>query len=173
VNTFRLQKDDAFWYAAPCGPCKNRYFVVTCHLHLLGRNNPKHRFLTRLTRRHIPEDGIHHCHRFENLKSYTFHFWLKSIQKITDIYGSPTYVSAHIISVTRSLFVTEIFRSTFVQKMRCAVCPVHFSHISSNSWVIKKGKTFETSLCLLSVLVYLSGSKNSGLSIVADQAMIS
>jgi hypothetical protein len=26
---------------------------------------------TRSTRRHIPEDGIHHSHRCENLKSYT------------------------------------------------------------------------------------------------------
>jgi hypothetical protein len=26
--------------------------------------------LTRATRRHIPEDGILHCHRRENLKSY-------------------------------------------------------------------------------------------------------
>jgi hypothetical protein len=31
---------------------------------------PKDRFLTRATRRHIPEDDILHIHRRENLKSY-------------------------------------------------------------------------------------------------------
>jgi hypothetical protein len=30
--------------------------------------------LTRATRRHIPEDSIHHSHRREALKSYQSHF---------------------------------------------------------------------------------------------------
>jgi hypothetical protein len=33
-------------------------------------NSSKRRFLTRATRRNIPEDGILHSHRRENLKSY-------------------------------------------------------------------------------------------------------
>jgi hypothetical protein len=32
--------------------------------------SPKTSALTRATRRHIPEDGILHSHRRENLKSY-------------------------------------------------------------------------------------------------------
>jgi hypothetical protein len=39
-----------FWDVTPCGSSKNRRFGET--------------------RRNIPEDGIHHSHRRENLRSY-------------------------------------------------------------------------------------------------------
>jgi hypothetical protein len=38
---------------------------------------------TRATRRHIPEDGILHNHRRENLKSYTSHYLLQHILELT------------------------------------------------------------------------------------------
>jgi hypothetical protein len=50
-------KNSFFWDVAPCRPCVNQSFGGTS-------------VRTRFTRRHIPEDGILHSHRRENLKSY-------------------------------------------------------------------------------------------------------
>jgi hypothetical protein len=56
-------KNTVFWDVTPCRSCVNRRFGGTC---------------TRSTRRHIPEDGILHSRRRENLKSNTSLF-----QKVT------------------------------------------------------------------------------------------
>jgi hypothetical protein len=90
-------KNAVFWDVAPCKSCVNRRFGRMYRLHpLLGwwfsLQPPAHdgssladfstlkmevicssatSVYTRSTRRHIPEDGILHTHRRENLKSYT------------------------------------------------------------------------------------------------------
>jgi hypothetical protein len=74
-------KNAVFWDVAPCESFKNR-FGGTCRLHLQGKvrvasfmvdggekflRNAGYRIPTRC---HIPEDGILHSHRRENLKSH-------------------------------------------------------------------------------------------------------
>jgi hypothetical protein len=86
-------KNAVFWDVAPCRSCVNRRFGGTYRLHLQGRKcrlqPPAHAgsshsdfstlkmeairssetsVHTRYTRRNIPEDGILHSHRRENLK---------------------------------------------------------------------------------------------------------
>jgi hypothetical protein len=51
-----ILKNAVFWAVAPCRSCVKRRFSETS-VH------------TRSTQRHIPEDGILHSHRHENLKS--------------------------------------------------------------------------------------------------------
>jgi hypothetical protein len=78
-------KNAVFWDVAPCGSYRNRRFGETCSLHLQGRNplakksvtlkievtrSSETSVLTRLTRRHILEDGILHSYPCENIKSY-------------------------------------------------------------------------------------------------------
>jgi hypothetical protein len=58
-------KNAVFWDVAACRSCVNRRFEGTYRLHL--QETSVH---TRSTRRHIPEDGILHSYRRENLKSY-------------------------------------------------------------------------------------------------------
>jgi hypothetical protein len=55
-------KDAVFWDVTQRGSCKNQHFR--------GMS-----VLTRGTWRHIPEDGILHNHRCENLKYYTTGRW--------------------------------------------------------------------------------------------------
>jgi hypothetical protein len=56
-----------FWDVVPCRSCEmNRRFGGTYRLHLQGRSV----HFTGSRRHHIPEDGILHSHRCENLKSY-------------------------------------------------------------------------------------------------------
>jgi hypothetical protein len=84
-------KNAIFWDVTPCRSCVNRRVGGTYRLHLQGRKIRERRTSsladfftlkmeairssetsvhTRSTRRHIPEDGILHSHRRENLKSY-------------------------------------------------------------------------------------------------------
>jgi hypothetical protein len=69
-------KNAVFWDVAPCKSCVNRLFGGTYRLHLQGRiigerGTSVNRWLqTKSIRRHIPEDGILHSHRRENLKPY-------------------------------------------------------------------------------------------------------
>jgi hypothetical protein len=55
-------KNTVFWDVAPCRSCVNRRFGGTS-VH------------TRSTERHIPEDGILHSHRCENLESYNIYLF--------------------------------------------------------------------------------------------------
>jgi hypothetical protein len=41
--------------------------------------------LTRATRRNIPEDTILHSHRRENLKSYIFNYYLKTLKPVLTV----------------------------------------------------------------------------------------
>jgi hypothetical protein len=93
-------KNAVFWDVTPCGCRKNRRFGGTYRLHHQGRRNQHGRntvsssgtvvpnslilstltmeailssetlVLTRAIPRHIPEGGILHSHRRENIKSY-------------------------------------------------------------------------------------------------------
>jgi hypothetical protein len=84
-----MLQNAVFWDVAPCRSCVNRRFGGPYRLHLQGRKirvqgTSVSRWLqkmettrtsetsvhTRSTRRHIPEDGILHSHRRENLKFY-------------------------------------------------------------------------------------------------------
>jgi hypothetical protein len=52
---------------------KNKYWYVSicyCFEECVNRRSSETSVHTRSTRRHIPEDGILHSHRHENLKSY-------------------------------------------------------------------------------------------------------
>jgi hypothetical protein len=98
VFTAMAMKNAVFWDVGSCRYFVNRRFGGTYRLHLQGRRNPRainqrERVATRSswisstlkmeairssetsvneipTRRHIPEDGILHSHRRENLKSH-------------------------------------------------------------------------------------------------------
>jgi hypothetical protein len=76
-------KNTVFWDVAPCGHFVNRRFGGTYRLHLQGRCHRSWMAFTRKmeairssetsvdkipTVRHIPEDGLLHSHRRENLK---------------------------------------------------------------------------------------------------------
>jgi hypothetical protein len=56
-------KNVVFWDVAPCRSCVNRRSSETS-IH------------TKYAWRNIPEDGILHSHRRENLKSYKLRSWL-------------------------------------------------------------------------------------------------
>jgi hypothetical protein len=79
-------KNAVFWDVATCRSCVNRRFEGTL-IH------------TRSTRRHIPEDGILHSHRRENLKSYI-----------------ETYLLAEIINTTIITLLRNMNYSIYVSK---------------------------------------------------------
>jgi hypothetical protein len=66
-----VRKNADFWDVAPCRSCVNRRFGGTYRLHLQTISYSETSVHTRSTLRHIPEDGILHSHRRENVKSYT------------------------------------------------------------------------------------------------------
>jgi hypothetical protein len=92
TNKLLFMKNTVFWYVLPSRSCVNRRFGGTYRLHLQGRKIRQRgtsvnawqqmeaicsfetSVNTRSTRRHIPEDGILHSHRCENLKSYKLLF---------------------------------------------------------------------------------------------------
>jgi hypothetical protein len=68
-------KNAVFWDVTPCGSCKNRCFASIIRVRRIGElgtilavtsNRPRQH----ATRRNIPDDGILHSPRRENLKSY-------------------------------------------------------------------------------------------------------
>jgi hypothetical protein len=83
-KTVISSKNAVFWDVAPCSFCVNRRLGGTDRLRLQGRrisdrgsslkmqaiSSSETSVHTRPTWRHIPEDGILHSHRRENLKSY-------------------------------------------------------------------------------------------------------
>jgi hypothetical protein len=69
-------KNAVFWDVTLCCSCKNQRFRGTS-------------VLTRATQRNIPEDGIVHSHRCENLKSYKVKGWLLG-QTFVSVRMSPT-----------------------------------------------------------------------------------
>jgi hypothetical protein len=88
--TIRTKKNTVFWAVALCGFIINRRLGGMCHLHLQGSNHltlslarvissilkmeatrsSETSVYTKPTRRHIPEEGILHSHRSDNLKYY-------------------------------------------------------------------------------------------------------
>jgi hypothetical protein len=82
-------KNSVFWDVAPCRSCVNRRFGGTAEclqppahagssledfstLKMEAIRSSETSVHTKSTRRHIPEDGILHSHRRENLKSYNY-----------------------------------------------------------------------------------------------------
>jgi hypothetical protein len=88
TRDMEIMKNAVFWDVTTCRYCVNRCFGGTYRPHFQGREIRERgtnvsRWLqtvnrrssetslhTRSARRHIPEDGILHSHRRENLKSY-------------------------------------------------------------------------------------------------------
>jgi hypothetical protein len=85
-----IEKIAIFWDVALCRSCVNRCFGGTYRFHVQGRKirrlqlsahtgtsivnmeairSSETSVHTRSSQRHIPEDGIHHSHRCENLRS--------------------------------------------------------------------------------------------------------
>jgi hypothetical protein len=78
-------KNAVFWDVAPCTSCMNWRLGGTFRLHLQGRKIRERetsvsRWWTSVhigsRRHHIPENGILHSHRLENLKSYKLVWFL-------------------------------------------------------------------------------------------------
>jgi hypothetical protein len=96
----RQLKNDVFWNVASCRYCVNRRFG--------GKS-----VHTRSTWRHIPEDGILHSHRRENLKSYMetvssnlhyykfdfIHFWSVTLVNTikTTSFIPPSVIKLHLL----------------------------------------------------------------------------
>jgi hypothetical protein len=77
-----IMKNAVFWDVGPCKSCVSRRFGGTYHPIWKWRRygSPKRR-LTRFTRRHVPEDGILHSHRRENLKSCIMFLYVEATHR--------------------------------------------------------------------------------------------
>jgi hypothetical protein len=102
LTTCLSKKNSVVWDVAPCRSCVNRHPSETS-VH------------PRCTRRHIPEDGILHSHRRENLKCYMFTY---------DCCWNCHHIQySRVVSALRIL-PAETLPVCFASLV-CAMCPMH------------------------------------------------
>jgi hypothetical protein len=143
-------KNSLFWDVAPCKSCVNRRFGGTYHLHLQGgkirERNPawaaadfsalkmeairssEMSVHIRSTQRHIPEDGILHSHRCENLKSYiSLWIWVVDITSLKNL--SACDMSDRVFLISKEIDCYDVSTCVLV----CAFSYFHFEVLAESS----------------------------------------